>query len=71
MDGCHCIVAAVSGGIDSMVLADILYQLREDLHFELVIANFNHCLRAEAEEEGCFCGRVGAGASSGLSYCFC
>lgn len=56
LDGCHCIVAAVSGGIDSMVMADILYQLRSDLNFELVIANFNHRLRAEAEEEAVFVG---------------
>ena len=48
------IVAAVSGGIDSMVMAHILYRLRETLDFDLIIANFNHHLRPEADEEACF-----------------
>lgn len=63
------VLAAVSGGVDSMVMADLLLQLRQELCFELAIANFNHGLRPEAAEEAalvrdwaarngvaCFCG---------------
>ena len=42
------LLAAVSGGIDSMVLADVLFKLRSDLHFELAIASFDHGLRPES-----------------------
>ena len=42
------LLVAVSGGIDSMVLADILYRLRQDLDVALVIASFDHGLRPES-----------------------
>ena len=48
------VVAAVSGGVDSMVMADVLYRLQDRLGFIVVVANFNHCLRAEAQEEAEF-----------------
>ena len=45
------IVAAVSGGIDSTVLLDILYQISKKIGFTLSIAHFNHKLRGEASEK--------------------
>ncbi len=39
------IIIAVSGGIDSMVLFDVLCMLREDLRLRLAVAHFNHQLR--------------------------
>ncbi len=47
------VVAAVSGGADSVALLDILVSLRE-LRFNLVAAHLNHLLRgaeADADEE--------------------
>ena len=43
------IVVALSGGIDSMVLFDILQQLPTRLH--LVIAHVNHKMREESDTE--------------------
>ena len=48
------VLAAVSGGMDSIVLAHILINLRQELQFNLAIANFNHQLRPEAKEEAQF-----------------
>ena len=48
------VVLAVSGGIDSVVMAHLLMGLRERLDFQPVLANFNHKLRSEAEEEMSF-----------------
>ena len=48
------VLAAVSGGMDSIALAYILISLRQELKFNLAIANFNHQLRPEAEEEARF-----------------
>ena len=48
------VLAAVSGGMDSIALAYILISLRQELKFNLPIANFNHQLRQEAEEEARF-----------------
>ena len=42
------VLAAVSGGLDSMVLADILLRLSQPLRFTLAVASFNHGLRPEA-----------------------
>lgn len=50
------VVAAVSGGVDSMVMAHLLDRLQGELCFQLVIANFNHRLRPEAEAEAEFVG---------------
>ncbi len=40
----------VSGGPDSICLANILYQIREEkqIDFELIIAHVNHLIREEA-----------------------
>lgn len=48
------VLVAVSAGRDSMTLAHLLLQLRRELGFELAIANFNHHLRDEADEEAQF-----------------
>jgi tRNA(Ile)-lysidine synthase len=48
------IIAAVSGGIDSMVLLDCLVSLRESYDITLAAAHFNHRLRgagSDADEE--------------------
>ncbi|MBR3781220.1 MAG: tRNA lysidine(34) synthetase TilS [Clostridia bacterium] len=41
------VVAAVSGGSDSMVLLNILNSLKDELKFTLCAAHVNHCLRGE------------------------
>lgn len=41
------VVAAVSGGSDSMVLLNILNSLKDELNFNLCAAHVNHCLRGE------------------------
>ncbi|MFA5179552.1 MAG: tRNA lysidine(34) synthetase TilS [Candidatus Izemoplasmatales bacterium] len=48
------IVVAVSGGIDSMVLLDMLCQKRDALHLSVVVAHVNHRMRLESEEEYAF-----------------
>ncbi len=45
------ILLAVSGGADSMVMADLFSRLQKTHGFELVIVNFNHNLRKESEKE--------------------
>ncbi|MBI3195231.1 MAG: tRNA lysidine(34) synthetase TilS [Ignavibacteriae bacterium] len=45
------LVVAVSGGIDSMTLLDILVRLQQDWNFQLCVAHFNHKLRDEESEE--------------------
>lgn len=44
-------IAAVSGGIDSVVLLDILAALRETMKLEVVVAHFNHQLRGQESDE--------------------
>jgi len=44
------VIAAVSGGIDSMVLMDLLDELRSAWHLELSIAHINHQLRGEESD---------------------
>ena len=41
------VVAAVSGGSDSMVLLNILQSLKNEYDFSLCAAHVNHCLRGE------------------------
>jgi tRNA(Ile)-lysidine synthase len=49
------VIVAVSGGLDSVCLLDILSQLTPELGIELVVAHFDHGLRpAEDEVETCF-----------------
>jgi tRNA(Ile)-lysidine synthase len=44
------IVVAVSGGVDSVVLLDILAQLSESMQFNVYVAHFNHKLRDVASD---------------------
>ncbi len=44
------VVAAVSGGSDSMVLLNILNSLKEEYKFKLCAAHVNHCLRGCAAD---------------------
>jgi tRNA(Ile)-lysidine synthase len=44
------LVVAVSGGIDSMTLLDLLHRLKEKLNLELVVAHCNHQLRGSESE---------------------
>lgn len=46
-----CIVAACSGGPDSLALVDLLHNLREELDFDLQVAHVDHGLRGEESEE--------------------
>lgn len=45
------ILLAVSGGPDSVVMADLFHKLQKVLHIELIIVNFNHKLRKESFKE--------------------
>jgi tRNA(Ile)-lysidine synthase len=57
------VLAAVSGGPDSVALLSALVELREDLDFSLSVVHVNHGLRPEAAEEERFvmtlCGTLG------------
>ncbi|MBQ6536737.1 MAG: tRNA lysidine(34) synthetase TilS [Firmicutes bacterium] len=48
------VLAAVSGGIDSMVMADILFRLRRELQMDLAIASFDHGLRPDSGSDVAF-----------------
>ena len=45
------VVVGVSGGVDSMVLWDILHRLRTSLHLTLIAAHLDHGLRPESAED--------------------
>jgi len=45
------VVAAISGGPDSMLLLDILMRLREKLNLKIVVAHVHHNLRKESDNE--------------------
>lgn len=45
------VVAAISGGPDSMFLLDILINLRSELNFNIIVAHVHHNLRSESDEE--------------------
>lgn len=45
------IVVAVSGGPDSMCLLDILYRLKDELEFSILVAHVNHGIRIESDLE--------------------
>ena len=45
------IVVAVSGGMDSVTLLDILYYLSTKYDFKLAIAHFNHKIRPNSDED--------------------
>ena len=44
------VLAAVSGGVDSMVMLNVLSQLAHEIGFELGAVHFNHKLRGEESE---------------------
>ena len=46
------IIIAVSGGVDSMVLLDVLWRLKQDssLNTEFIVAHVNHQLRGPAAD---------------------
>ena len=45
------IVLGVSGGPDSIAMLDILYSLKDELNFSIVVCHINHMIREEAEED--------------------
>lgn len=45
------IIVGVSGGYDSIVLADVLIRLRNFLDYKLVLAHINHCVRGEESDD--------------------
>lgn len=51
VDKSYKIVVAVSGGIDSTVLLDIIYQLSQKIGFSIYLAHFNHKLRGEESDK--------------------
>lgn len=52
IDGASKIVLAVSGGVDSMTLLDVMAILAEKYQFKLAVAHFNHNLRgAESNKD--------------------
>lgn len=58
------VVAAVSGGSDSMAMLHILNEIKDEFGFELIAAHVNHCLRgerADADEAltASECGKLG------------
>ena len=46
----HKILAAISGGVDSMVLLHTLHSLSQQHHWKIVVAHFNHRLRGRASD---------------------
>ena len=48
------VLAACSGGPDSVALVRLLLELREEMPLEIVIAHFNHQIRAEAGADKAF-----------------
>lgn len=54
LSGASVVLAAVSGGIDSMVMADILFRLRQELQIELAVASFDHRLRPDSGSDLAF-----------------
>lgn len=44
------ILAGVSGGVDSMVLADLLVRLQKDIPFKLAVAHVNYKMRGEESD---------------------
>lgn len=44
------VVAAVSGGSDSMAMLHILNEIKGEFGFELIAAHVNHCLRGESAD---------------------
>ena len=60
------ILAAVSGGLDSMVLLDLLHRLSLETGFRLAVAHLEHQLRPESAADAAFVAL--AASSRGLDY---
>ncbi len=54
------IVAAVSGGLDSVVLLRILHGLADELGFSITVAHLDHALRVDSVEDATFVKELGA-----------
>ena len=55
------LLIGVSGGVDSMVLLDLLRSLEEEMGFSLVAAHLDHGLRgAESDRDARFVKEMGA-----------
>lgn len=52
------VCVALSGGVDSVVLLDLLTRLRDDLCFELSAAHVSHGISAHSAEWALFCARL-------------
>src|SRR5579883_3388470 len=52
------IIVAVSGGVDSVVMLDILYALRGKLRLTLAVAHYNHKLRKAANADAAFVRKI-------------
>ena len=45
------VLLAISGGLDSMTLLNLLYKYQKELDIELILAHINHKQRIEADQE--------------------
>ena len=45
------VLLALSGGLDSMTLVDLLYTYRDQLDINLVLVHINHHQRLESDQE--------------------
>ncbi|WAM33517.1 tRNA lysidine(34) synthetase TilS [Caldicellulosiruptor morganii] len=48
------VLIGCSGGIDSMVLLDCIYRLKDEYELDITVAHLNHMLRQEANEDELF-----------------
>ncbi|WAM32052.1 tRNA lysidine(34) synthetase TilS [Caldicellulosiruptor naganoensis] len=48
------VLIGCSGGIDSMVLLDCIYRLKDEYELDITVAHLNHMLRQEAKEDELF-----------------
>lgn len=61
LEGGETVVAAVSGGADSVALLHVLMSLKDKLSIEVVAAHLNHCIRSkDAEEDSRFVEEIAA-----------
>lgn len=50
IDKSYKIIVAVSGGVDSVVLLDVLYNLSQKIGFQVSVAHFNHKIRQKTSD---------------------